>query len=135
MKKIALTSLLAMLAVSGAGAANVIDGNPIYMPNAGHFYSVTSVDTSSNNVDVFDFGEHLGVGITDWWTFEIGTSVVADDWFFSTQWDDLNVNTTIRFVDNTNWKWDLMAGYNVSPILGSGGHRFLHGSFFDIDES
>ena len=31
MKKIALTSLLTMLAVSGAGAANVIDGNQIYM--------------------------------------------------------------------------------------------------------
>ena len=135
MKKIALTSLLAMLAVSGAGAANVIDGNPIYMPKAGHFYSVTSVDTSSNNVDVFDFGEHLGYGIADWWTFEVGTSVTGDDWFNSTQWNDLDINTTIRFVDNTNWKWDLMAGYNVSPILASGGHHFLHGSFMGNEDT
>ena len=135
MKKIALTSLLAVFAVSGAHAANVIDGNPIYMPNAGHFYSVSSIDTSSNNVDVFKFGEHVGYGIADWWTVDLGTSLTADDWFDSTQWNELNVNTTIRFVNNTNWKWDLLAGYEVSPILGSGGHRFLHGSFFGIEDT
>ena len=39
MKKIALTSLLSVFAVSGAYAANTIDGNPLYMPKAGHFYS------------------------------------------------------------------------------------------------
>ena len=42
MKKLALTSLLAMFAVSGANAANVIDGNPLYMPEQNHFYSVTT---------------------------------------------------------------------------------------------
>ena len=129
MKKIALTSLLAVFAVSGAYAANIIDGNPIYMPKAGHFYSVTSVDTSTNNVDVFDFGEHIGYGILDRWTVDIGTSITGDDWFNHTQWNELDLNTTVRVVDNTHWKWDLMGGYAVYPIWADGGHKFMHGSF------
>ena len=43
MKKLALTSLLAVFAISGAHAANVIDGNPLYMPGQNHFYSVSTL--------------------------------------------------------------------------------------------
>ena len=52
MKKIALTSLLAVVAASAAHASiNVIDGNPLYMPMKGHFYSETSLSSDTNNVD------------------------------------------------------------------------------------
>lgn len=37
MKKLALTSLFAVFAVSGAHAANIIDGNPLYRPDQGRF--------------------------------------------------------------------------------------------------
>ena len=134
MKKLALTSLLAVFAISGANAANVIDGNPLYMPKAGHFYSVSSVDSSTNNVDVFTFGEHVGYGIMDRWSFELGTSITGDDWFTKTQWNELSANTTVRFVDNTNWKWDVMGGYAVSPIWADGG-KFMHSSFFGIENT
>ena len=65
MKKIALTSLIAMFTVAGAQAANVIDGNPLYMPKAGHFYSVTDLGSHSENESAWTLGEEFGYGITD----------------------------------------------------------------------
>ena len=51
MKKVALTSLIAMFAFAGAHAANVIDGNPLYMPKAGHFYSVSDLGSHSEHLE------------------------------------------------------------------------------------
>ena len=133
MKKVALTSLLAVFVASGANAANVIDGNPLYMPKAGHLYSVTSLDTSTKNVDVVQVGEKMGLGFTDRWSVELGTSVTEDDWFDMLQWNEISLASVVRVADNSHWKWDLMGGYSVEPALSSGGHRFLHGSFFGID--
>ena len=65
MKKIALTSLLAVFAVSGANAANVIDGNPLYMPGQNHFYSVTDLYSHSENADSYVLAEEFGYGILD----------------------------------------------------------------------
>jgi hypothetical protein len=135
MKKVALTSLLAVFVASGANAANVIDGNPLYMPKAGHLYSVTSLDTSTKNVDVVQVGEKMGLGFTDRWSVELGTSVTEDDWFDMLQWNEISLASVVRVADNSHWKWDLMGGYSVEPALSSGGHRFLHGSFFGIDET
>ena len=53
MKKIALTSLLAVFAAAGANAANVIDGNPLYKPRAGHFYSVTDLYSHSEDSETW----------------------------------------------------------------------------------
>ena len=50
MKKIALTSLLAVFTASGAMAANVIDGNPLYMPGQNHFYSVTNLSSHTESI-------------------------------------------------------------------------------------
>ncbi len=47
MKKLALTSMLAVFAVSGAHAANVIDNNPLYRPGQDRFYSVTTLGSHS----------------------------------------------------------------------------------------
>ena len=65
MKKLALTSLLAFFAVSGAHAANIIDGNPLYRPDEGRFYSVTSVGSHTKAVDEVGISEEFGYGITD----------------------------------------------------------------------
>ena len=67
MKKLALTSLLAVFAVSGAHAANVIDGNPLYLPGANHFYSVSTIGshTGHNDLKSWTMGEEFGYGITN----------------------------------------------------------------------
>ena len=65
MKKIALTSLLAVFAVSGAHAANVINNNPLYRPEAGMFYSVTGLGSDSRNTSHVVLEEEFGYGLTD----------------------------------------------------------------------
>lgn len=74
MKKIALTSLLSVFAVSGAYAANTIDGNPLYMPKAGHFYSETALSSHSETTKDWTLGEEFGYGITD----KLAVAVSAD---------------------------------------------------------
>jgi opacity protein-like surface antigen len=139
MKKIALSSLIAVFAVSGAHAANVIDGNPLYMPKAHHFYSVTDLETSTRNVDAITLGEQLGYGVSDKMTVLIGTSLSQEDWFETGAWNDMELGLAYRFADQKNWKWDVMANYKVSPVLGSGNnvqHRhFMHGRFLDKDDT
>ena len=128
MKKIALTSLLAVFAVSGAHAANVIDGNPLYLPAQNHFYSETSMETSTNNVDLVTFDEEFGYGITDRWAVNIDTSISEDDWFKKTEWDSFGLGLTYRVADYTNWKFDVMGGYGVGPVWDAH-NGFLKGRF------
>ena len=116
MKKIALTSLIAMFAFAGAHAANVIDGNPLYMPKAGHFYSVSSLETRTRNVDVVSLKEEFGYGVTDRWSVELNTALSQEDWFKATGWDTLGLKTAFRFADYDNWKWDIIGGYGVGPV-------------------
>ena len=131
MKKIVLTSLLAMFAVSGVHAANIIDGNPLYMPKAGHFYSETMLGSHTDNVDVVGLGEEFGYGITDRLSVAGMVVLSEDDWFHAAEWDAMGIGLTYRFVDNAHWKWDVMGSYAVGPVWSAGGHKFLHGSFLD----
>ena len=64
MKKLALTSLMAVFAVSGAHAANIIDGNPLYRPGEGHFYSNFAVESHSEAIEDWGISEEFGYGIT-----------------------------------------------------------------------
>ena len=134
MKKIALTSLIAMFAFAGAHAANVIDGNPLYMPKKGHFYSETSLETSTRNVDAQTLGEEFGFGVTDRLSVALATSLSQEDWFDVAQWDAFGLGVAYRFADYANWKWDLVGAYGVGPIWGAG-DGFLHGRFLDKDDT
>ena len=116
MKKIALTSLLAFMAVSGAHAANVIDGNPLYMPRAGHFYSVTSLGSHSEASENWTLGEEFGYGITDQLAINIETSAGEADSFDAYGWNDFSVTGAFRALDNGNWKLDLVGTYGVTPV-------------------
>ena len=80
MKKIALTSLIAMFAFAGAHAANVIDGNPLYMPKAGHAYSVTSLASHTEGTP-YTLGEEFGYGITDKLAVALETSATENKAF------------------------------------------------------
>ena len=134
MKKIALTSLIAMFAFAGANAANVIDGNPLYMPKKGHFYSETSLETSTRNVDEVEFGEDFGFGITDRWAVSLSTSITESDWLDTVQWDSVGLGLAYRMADYTNWKADILGGYGVGPVWGAH-NGFLKGRFLNEDDT
>lgn len=118
MKKLALTSLLAMVAATGAHAANVIDGNPLYRPVKGNFYSVTSVDTHNQNTTKTGLNEELGYSFTDRLLARVSASGSQSDWFETSAWDDLSVGLDYRFLDADQWKADVYGSYTVNDIRG-----------------
>ena len=143
MKKIALTSLLAVVAASAAHASvNVIDGNPLYMPMKGHFYSETSLSSDTNNVDEWALGEKFGYGITDRVAISVNTSMSEAYWFKGIKdvdldapeydgngnsWNELGADLTWRVVNDKAWKLDLMGGFEMDPVWGD------HVPFLDKD--
>ncbi|MDE6478094.1 MAG: hypothetical protein K2L94_02485 [Alphaproteobacteria bacterium] len=127
MKKLALTSLLAVFAVSGAHAANVIDNNPLYRPDAGHFYSVTTVGSHSEATDTWALREEFGYGITDKLMVGVATSAMEKDWFDASAWRDFSVGVNYRALDMGNWKADIFGSYALDPVWGN------HTPFLDED--
>ena len=143
MKKIALTSLLAVVAASAAHASvNVIDGNPLYMPMKGHFYSETSLSSHTQNVDEWTLGEKFGYGITDRLAVSVNTSMSEAYWFKGIKgyngdpaeyegngnsWNELGTDITWRVINDNAWKLDVMGGFEMNPIWGD------HVPFLDKD--
>ena len=117
MKKIALSSLIAVFAVSGAHAANVIDGNPLYMPKANHFYSVTNVESHTKNNTPWMLGEEFGYGITDRWTVALTTTLDENDAFDMYSWNDLKLGTAFRALDMGAWKLDVLGAYAFDNLF------------------
>jgi len=125
MKKIALTSLLAVFAAAGANAANVIDGNPLYMPKAGHFYSETNLFSHSENADSWTLAEDFGYGITDKLAVVASTDLAEGDGFDTFAWGNLALEGQYRALDMGAWKVDAIVGFGVAPIYdydGNEGH-------------
>lgn len=120
MKKIALTSLIAMFTVAGAHAANVIDGNPLYMPKAGHAYSVTTVGSHTEGTPYL-LGEEFGYGITDKLAVEVGTVLGEDKAFDEFAWDDVSLKAVYRALDMGAWKLDLVGSYEAGADYFGGG--------------
>lgn len=116
MKKIALTSLLAVFAVSGANAANVIDGNPLYMPGQNRFYSVTDFGTHTKNDTPWVLGEEFGYGILDNLAVNVETSMTENKAFDEFSEDGLSMNVAFRALDMGGWKLDAVAGYGFTGI-------------------
>ena len=129
MKKIALTSLLTVFAVSGAHAANVIDGNPLYMPKAGHFYSVTDVASHSEDTDAWGIQEEFGFGIVDNFAVNVRTNAGEDEGFDAYGWGDFGVKATFRALDLNGWKADVYGEYAVAPVWP------YHSPFMDKDDT
>ena len=119
MKKIALTSLLAVFAVSGAHAANVIDGNPLYMPGQNHFYSVTSLGSHSDHFSTWTLNEDFGYGITNKLAVNVSTTVVDEKSFNQWGWNEMAFGVKFRALDLGDWKADLIGGYAVNPFWGN----------------
>ncbi len=125
MKKLALSSLIAVFAVSGAHAANVIDGNPLYMPKAGHFYSVTSLGSHSEATEDWALGEEFGYGVTDQLAVTVRTSLAEMESFDDYAWQDLGLKATFRALDMKGWKVDAYGEYAVD------GYMFAHSKVLD----
>ena len=132
MKKIALTSLLTVFAVSGAHAANVIDGNPLYMPKAGHFYSVTDVASHTKNDTPWGLSEEFGYGVLDNLSVNVVTSLSENKAFDEYAWDDFGVKATFRALDLNGWKADVYGEY-VFDNLYNHPRQKPHDAWFDKD--
>jgi len=117
MKKIALTSLLAVVAASGAHAANVIDGNPLYMPRGGHFYSETSLASNSKTTENWMIGENFGYGVTDRFAINVTTSLDEHESFDLFGWNGLSFGATFRALSMGHWRADIVGSYNINGWL------------------
>ena len=118
MKKIALTSLLAVFAAAGANAANTMDGNPLYMPQKGHFYSETSLASATDETNRATLGEEFGYGITDRLAVSVHTSLSEGDWFDYNAWDEMGADLKWRVIGDGAWKLDLIGGFDMGPVWG-----------------
>ena len=116
MKKIALTSLIAMFAFAGAHAANVIDGNPLYMPKKGHFYSVTELGSHTKGDTPWGLGEEFGYGVTDRLAVVVDTTLIENNEFDDFAWNDAGISVAFRALDMKGWKLDAIAGYSVDNL-------------------
>ena len=133
MKKLALTSLLAVFAFTGAHAANVIDGNPLYMPKAGHFYSVTTVGSHTDETP-YALGEEFGYGITDKLAVEVSTAIWENKAFDDFAWDNVALTAAFRALDMGAWKLDLIGGYEAGSTPMIGGGLYTHSKDADINK-
>ena len=129
MKKIALTSLLAVFAAAGANAANMIDGNPLYMPNKGHFYSETALSSHSEHGEDWTLGEQFGFGVTDRLAVDVKTGLAEYESFDGYGWNDLSFGLTARVFENRGWVADVYGRYELDPVWGD------HSSFLDEDDT
>ena len=110
MKKLALTSLLTVFAVSGASAANIIDGNPLWRPGEGHFYSNFAVESHSEAIEDWGISEELAVFMK--------TGLSEAESFDIMSWDEFTVGLNYRVLDMNNWKADVYGIYSLDPVWG-----------------
>ena len=109
MKKSALTSAHA--------SVNVMDGNPLYMPKAGHFYSETSLGSNTKTTENWALGEDFGYGITDRFAINLATSLAEVESFDEFGWQGLTLGATYRVLKDGHWRADLVGSYNIDGWL------------------
>ena len=118
MKKLALTSLLTVFAVSGAHAANIIDGNPLYRPGEGRFYSNFAVESHSEAIEDWGITEEFGYGVTDKLALFLKTGISETESFDTASWNEFAVGLNYRVFDMGAWKADVYGVYTLNPVWG-----------------
>lgn len=118
MKKLALTSLLTVFAVSGAHAANIIDGNPLYRPGEGHFYNNFAVTSHSENIEDWKIAEEFGYGVTEDLYVFMKTGLSEQEGFDVMSWDEFTVGLNYRVIDMGQWKADVYGVYSLDTVWG-----------------
>lgn len=93
MKKIIILSSALAFVSGGAGAANVINGNPFYNPTQGRFYNILTPLEANSEFDRFVMADEFGYGVSDDFTIHIATSGSYDSSdnpeFGKWSWNDL----------------------------------------------
>lgn len=130
MKKIALTSLLSVFAVSGAYAANAIDGNPLYMPKAGAFYSETTVGSHSEFTENWGLQEEFGYGVTDKLAVVLNTSLIEQESFDAYGWSDLTLGAAYRVFDQKGFKIDAIGAWTMNGLYYAVDNDLIDDSWF-----
>lgn len=74
MKKILVLFGAMVITVSGAEAANVINGNPFYSPQQGRFYNIWTPMQVNSKFDKFVMADEFGYGVTDDFTVMLQTA-------------------------------------------------------------
>ena len=140
MKKLALTSLLAVFAISGAHAANVIDGNPLYMPKAGHFYSETALSSHSETTKDWALVEEFGYGISDKLAINVSGALAEeaedvpggdDEMFDAYGLSDLSVKAIYRAFEKDGFVADVYGSVTAGPDYRFGGGLVFHSDLRD----
>ena len=101
-----------------AACDNVINGNPLYRPAAGHFYSVTDL-TTNTSFKPWGLNEVFGYGITDRLSVALNTAGSTSDSFKSNTfgWDNLGLGASYRWFNDTNWKGDVYGSLQVNRMF------------------
>ncbi len=126
MNKFILTSVLAMVAVSGANAGT-INNNPLYRPEAGQGYNVLAIGSHSEDTNTWGVATEFGYGFTDKLAVKVVTDFAESEAFDYAQWGAFGVSADYRVLDDVNWKADVYAGYGLAPVWGD------HMPFLDED--
>ncbi len=115
--------------VSGCEACdNVINGNPLYRPMAGHFYSVTDIETTvggySNSFDNWSLREVFGFGISDTLSIWLDTTASTHKFDGFYPWSNFGGGISARIIDVDGWKGDI---YGKLDVMG--GEDWWHEDF------
>ncbi len=123
-----VVGMAALLSVLGCGAkAAIIDGNPLYMPDQGHAYSVTTVGSHSENTEAWGLNEEFGYGISDRLAVSVSTTVADERSFDQWGWNEMSFGVAFRAMNMGAWKLDVLGAYEVDPVWGN------HTPFLDKD--
>ena len=117
MKKIILTSLLAVFAATSANAA--INDNPMYRPDQGRFYSVIELNSHTEDIDSWKVTEKFGYGITDQASIYINTDLYEYNSFDHYGWGNFEIGADYRLLNDMNWKVDAYGSYALAPVWGA----------------
>ncbi|MCL1902365.1 MAG: LysM peptidoglycan-binding domain-containing protein [Alphaproteobacteria bacterium] len=89
-----------------AACDNVINGNPMYRPGEGRFYSVTTLGTDTKFED-WGLNEQFGFGITNRLSVFLSTDLTTHKFESDfTKWDNLGLGLSFRYLDMKHWKAD-----------------------------
>lgn len=102
---------------------NVLNGNPLYRPAQGNFYSITTLGTSvgkNDSLNGWGLNEQFGFGITDqlsaFLTTDFSTYKFKSD---SSNWNNLGVGLSFRYLDMGNWKADAYGSLTAMNLPAS----------------
>ncbi|MDW2958230.1 MAG: hypothetical protein R8M37_00235 [Alphaproteobacteria bacterium] len=111
MKRIFIIPGALIFVATGANAANVINGNPLYSPAQGRFYNVFTPLEANSEFDRFVMADEFGYGITDNFTVMLQTAGSYDSSdnpeFGKWSWNHLQVGLDWSVVNDGEYQADI----------------------------